>query len=395
VGWSWTREIARFHEVWVITRTNNREAIESAQTIHPLANVHWVYLDLPRWARFWKKGQRGIHAYYFLWQIRAYFAARKLHRKIGIDLIHHVTLGIYWIPSFLPLLPVPFVWGPVGGGESAPRPFWHTFSLRGKFYEVFRNLGRVTGNLNPMVRLNARRAVVALSKSMDTKKQLESLGAQRVLVYSEVGLPAVEIHRLKSSALPQHDMFRLVSVGSLLHLKGFEFGIRAFALFHSHFANSEYWVIGEGPERKRLQNLARKLGIGDSVHFLGSMSRTQVLTRLVQCDVLVHPSLHDSGGWTCIEAMAAGRPVICLDLGGPAFQVTEQTGIKIPALSPRQVIKDLAAALNRLSDDPLRRQQLGNTAQERVAQHFSWDAKRSSINCIYSSAQHGTVKDKY
>jgi glycosyltransferase involved in cell wall biosynthesis len=384
VGWSWAREIARFHEVWVITRANNRGPIESAQAMERLPNLHWVYLDLPRWACFWKKGQRGIRAYYFLWQVSAYFTGRRLHRKIGIDLIHHVTLGIYWIPSFLPLLPIPFVWGPVGGGESAPRPFWYAFSLRGKFYELFRDLGRLIGNLNPMVRLNARRAVVTLSKSMDTKRQLEALGAPRVLLYSEVGLPADEIHRLKTSGLSQHDTFRLVSVGNLLHLKGFEFGIRAFALFHLHFANSEYWLIGDGPERKRLQKLARMLGVADSVHFLGSMPRTEVLDRLLQCDVLVHPSLHDSGGWTCVEAMATGRAVICLDLGGPAVQVTEETGIKIPALSPRQVIRDLATAMSQLSEDPLRREQLGRTARERVARHFSWDEKSLLINHIYS-----------
>src|SRR2546430_4418443 len=48
-----------------------------------------------------------------------------------------------------------------------------------------------------------------------------------------------------------------------------------------------------------------------------------------------HPSLHDSGGWVCLEAMAAGRPVICLDLGGPGYQVTEESGIKIDRKSTR------------------------------------------------------------
>ena len=50
--------------------------------------------------------------------------------------------------------------------------------------------------------------------------------------------------------------------------------------------------------------------------------------------MLIHPSLHDSGGWVCLEAMAAGRPVICLDLGGPGLQVTEKTGIKVKASTP-------------------------------------------------------------
>ena len=61
--------------------------------------------------------------------------------------------------------------------------------------------------------------------------------------------------------------------------------------------------------------------------------------------MLVHPSLHDSGGWVCLEAMAAGKPVICLDLGGPGEQVTRETGFKIPALDPDQAVKDMARAM--------------------------------------------------
>jgi hypothetical protein len=77
VGWSWVRQIARFAEVWVITRANNRGTIEKALREEPLPNVHWVYFDLPRWARFWKKGQRGVHLYYYLWQVGIYFLARQ------------------------------------------------------------------------------------------------------------------------------------------------------------------------------------------------------------------------------------------------------------------------------------------------------------------------------
>jgi len=69
----------------------------------------------------------------------------------------------------------------------------------------------------------------------------------------------------------------------------------------------------------------------------------QTLERLAECDVLAHPSLHDSGGWTCLEAMAAARPVVCLDLGGPGTQVTAATGIKLPAHNPDQVIAAMTA----------------------------------------------------
>ena len=102
--------------------------------------------------------------------------------------------------------------------------------------------------------------------------------------------------------------------------------MRAFAQFQTEFPASEYWFIGDGPERKSLENLARRFGIARKTIFWGEMTRRNALRKLAECDVLLHPSLHDSGGFVSVEAMAAGRPVICLDLGGLALQVTDETG---------------------------------------------------------------------
>jgi len=215
-----------------------------------------------------------------------------------------------------------------------------------------------------------------------------------VLAYSEVGLGADEIHRLNNMPFRQGGPFRLISLGRLLHWKGFHLGLSAFAEFHRQFPGSDYWIIGDGPERKRLENLAAKLGVAESVRFWGSLARAQVLEKLLECDVLVHPSLHDSGGWVCVEAMAAGRPVICLDLGGPAAQVTEQTGIKVLALSPEQAVRDLAAAMSQLAFDPLHRQRLGEAGRRHACECFGWEKKIDFISEMYSgiaSESHGQV----
>lgn len=385
VGWSWAREIGRIHEVWVITRKNNREQIEKALAKDPIPNVHWIYFDLPFWMRFWKSGSRGLRVYYIMWQLAAYFVVRKLYRRIGINLVHHVTFGNYWMPSFLPLLPIAFIWGPVGGAESAPRSFWNSFSLRGKFYELMRDLFRLLGDLNPLVRLNARRALVVLSKSEETKRRLEQLGCRRAVLCSEVGLPADEICLLNAVPIRHHSTFRLISVGRLIHWKGFELGLRAFADFHERFPASHYEIVGDGPERNRLESLACELGVADSVEFAGNLPRSFVLKRLLDSDVLVHPSLHDSGGWVCVEAMATGRPVICLNIGGPAVQVNEQSGIKVSARAPSQTIRELTSAMEQLARDPVRRTLLANGARERVQKYFSWESKSTLVASVYSS----------
>jgi glycosyltransferase involved in cell wall biosynthesis len=383
VGWNSVLQISRWHEVWVITRANNQDPIEKALATKPLPNVHWVYFDLPRWARFWKKGERGVHPYYYLWQIGVYFVARKLQREVGFDLVHHVTFVNYWMPSFLTLLPVPFLWGPVGGGESAPHSFWRFFSFRGKAHEFFRDLVRFLAQFDPFVRLTAQRAALGVATTEETAVRLRGLGCQKVLVFSQVSLPKDELDSLGGFADQKSNPFRLVSIGNLLHWKGFELGLRAFSVLQQRFPSSEYWIIGDGPERRRLQKLARKLDVAESACFWGSIPRSQVLEKLRECQVLVHPSLHDSGGWVCAEAMAAGRPVICLDLGGPALQVTEDTGIKVPATSPEQVVSDLAAAMTRLARDPGLRIRLGIAARQRVQEHFDWAGKGDWLSELY------------
>jgi len=383
VGWNVVREIANHHEVWVLTRPDeSKTAIEAELTRNPVPNLHFVYFTTPFLGQIWKLGQSGaMQIHYYLWQIAAYFVGRRLHREIGFDIVQHVTFVKYSSPSFLSLLPVPFVWGPVGGGESAPKPFWQDFNRSNKIYETLRILVRSIGENDPFSRLTARRSAVAYSTTEDTAQRVRKMGCNHVQILSESGLSQPEIELLAQCPPPDTDTVRFISMGRLLHWKGFHLGLRAFA--QANLPDAEYWVVGDGPESERLQFLAADLGISDRVKFWGRLPRAETLQKLAQSQVLVHPSLHDSGGWVCLEAMAAGRPVICLDLGGPAQQVTEETGFKIPASSPEQSIADLAAAMVKISGDAALRVQMGQTGQSRVSEDFTWEAKGRMFAQIY------------
>jgi hypothetical protein len=121
-GWGLARMIAReLGECWVITRANNRQAIEQALPDIPEADrLRFVYVDLPPWARWWKRGQRGIYLYYLLWQVAAVLRARQLVREERFDLVWHLTLANAWLGSLAPLVGGRFVYGPVGGGVGIP-----------------------------------------------------------------------------------------------------------------------------------------------------------------------------------------------------------------------------------------------------------------------------------
>jgi glycosyltransferase involved in cell wall biosynthesis len=382
VGWHVVVEAARHHEVWAITRANNRSVIEADLARNPIPNLHLVYYDLPRWARWWKRGGRGTRLYYYLWQLALYPVARREHRRIGFNLAHHVTFVKYWMPSLLPFLPVPFLWGPVGGGESAPKPFQVEFGWYGRLYEVLRSIVRRCGESDPLVLATARRSALALAVTRETAQRLDAIGVKHVEIFSEAGLSEADRSYLGSLPTPNADEpVRFLSLGNLLHLKGFHLGLRAFAA--ANLPHSEYWLVGDGPYRAHLECLARDLGIEDKVHFWGFLPRREALAKLGLCHMLVHPSLHDSGGWVCLEAMAAGKPVICLDLGGPGAQVTSDTGFKVPARDPDGAVKDMAEAMAILAKDSGLRARMGQAGKDRVASNYAWERKGEFLAALY------------
>jgi glycosyltransferase involved in cell wall biosynthesis len=383
VGWNVVREVAKYHEVWVLTRFDESgEAIEAELARNPIPNLHFVYFNLPFLSNLWRWGSSGaMQIHYYLWQIQAYFVASRLHRKIGFDIAQHVTFVKYSNPSFLSLLPIPFVWGPVGGGESAPKEFWRDFSQKAKIYELVRDFVRFLGELDPSVHITAKRSAVVSATTEDTAKRLYKMGVKNVDVMPAIGLTKEEIEHLAEYGIAENSPVRFISIGRLLHWKGFHLGLRAFA--QANLPDAEYWILGDGPERDRLHALAQDLGIAQQVKFWGELPRETTLTLLGECHVLVHPSLHDSGGLVCMEAMATGRPVICLDLGGPALQVTEETGFKISAIHPNQAVSDLSKAIVALAKDSELRANMGQAGQKLTREAFSWEARGDRLAQTY------------
>ena len=388
VGWNIGREMAKRHDVWVLTHHVNQASIEAELARDPVDGLTFIYVGMPRLLA-WRKigGLFTTFLYQYIWQLQAYAAARRLVRSHHFDLVHHVTLGKCWSPSFLVLLPIPFLWGPVGGAESAPKSFWLDFGIRGMAFEATRESARWLLARDAFTRLTARRSRLALAKTDDTARWLRRHGSRSVRMYSEAALSSEDLEKLTSMTSPDSEDVRFISMGNLLHLKGFHLALRAFAA--SDISRAQYWILGDGPERRSLELLAQKLGIAEKVRFWGRLSRADALEQLGAAHVLVHPSLHDSGGWVCVEAMAAGRPVICLDIGGPATQVSDATGMKIRAHSPRQAVTDIAAAMRTLAEDSALRERMGQCGRKLVKRDYTWVHKRESLSDIYEEVVAG------
>ena len=393
VGWHTVWELAKYHQVWVLTRPDDgRPAIEKYLRDNPNPNLNFVYFTLPILGSFWQWGSIAFVLHYYLWQIQAYFVARHLHQKIGFDVAHHVTFVRYSTPSFISLLPIPFIWGSVGGGEAAPKAFWQDFNFKAKIYEILRLFAHRVGELDPFVHLTAKHSMIVKATTKDTAARISLLGTNKIEIVSEASLSQAEIKILEQLALPKSSSIRFISMGRLIHWKGFHLALQAFA--QANLTDAEYWLLGEGVERERLQQLAEELNIVDQVKFFGRLPRQETLEKLGEADILVHPSLHDSGGWVCLEAMAAGRPVICLDLGGPGVQVNSTTGIKVPAQNPKQAIKDLSIAMVDLANDAPLRFRLGQAGRELVRKSYIWEAKVKKIIESYKDILENSKKQQ-
>ncbi|MER3439254.1 MAG: hypothetical protein C4346_17615 [Chloroflexota bacterium] len=180
------------------------------------------------------------------------------------------------------------------------------------------------------------------------------------------------------------NQLRLLFVGRLIDLKGVHLALQALAQLPPDVSAATLTVVGDGPERARLEVLAHRLGIAHRVRFAGQLPRDRVLACYQDHDVLLFPTLRDSGGFVVMEAMASGLPVICLALGGPAMAVSDETGIRVRALDPSQVVDDLAVAIARLARDPELRHRMGEAARMRAEREYSWDRKGELLRELYS-----------
>ena len=369
--------MAQHCDVTVLTRSKRKPAIDAYLAAHKIDTLHFKYLDLPALLR----RMLGVQLYYYMWQCAAVIKCRLLHRKHSFDVVHHVTLGRYWTWSACAFSGAKFLWGPVGGGESAPPQFEPGFGISGMLTERFRRAARWLGEHDPFFRIALARSACAIAVTRETATRLRAHNASRIELISHVALNRKEISDLAACSTPPSGITRFVSIGRLLCWKGFHLALEAYA--RARIANSEYWIIGDGPDMTRLKAIALQLNLKKSAIFKGQIPRTEVLAALSQCHVLLHPSLHESGGWVCAEAMAAARPVICLNLGGPAEIVPDSAGIKIDANSPAKAIADMAEAMNALAADSNMLARMSADAQKHAAQNLCWEEKAVRIKALY------------
>jgi glycosyltransferase involved in cell wall biosynthesis len=382
VGWNWALSLGQAgHTVVVLTRSISRLAIEQAMKKEPRdLDLRFEYFDVPKPLRWQTRGPLHLHA--MLWQWRAAAFAGKLHDRYRFDCVHHVTFAGLRSPIFMGRLGIPFILGPVGGGERAPWRLRHGYSLSGLAFDAARDVAnhmiRYTPFMNDMF-TRAERIYVTSPETMRImprrfrdKAQIElAIGAE------EPGAPPAAAVR----QAPRTDAsFRVLYAGRFIDCKGMHIGLPSFARLARAVPGARLTMVGEGPAGRRWRRLAEELGIASMIDWLPWQERAAMTKLYADHDVLLFPAMHDSGGTVVLEAMNYGLPTVCLKLGGPATLVNESCGHAVdPAgKTVAEVAAELGEALIALSPASARAA-LAVAAKSRCRE-FSWREKVTRIH---------------
>jgi len=380
VGWNLSKEMADHHDVWVLTRSNNRKVIEAELETHPVDGLHFIFYDLPMWACWWKKGGRGVQLYYYLWQLCSAKTIRIANKSVGFDLGHHLTFGKCNSPSGLALASIPYYLGPIGGGDVCPWGLISSMGLLGGSIEIIRKLYLWISQFDPMVLKTIRRCNLASGSTPATEQFLNRCGCSNTAQYLQMGISEDRLlrHPKTIPATGENKKLSLLSIGRLVHWKGFHLAIQAIA---KSGIECEYVILGEGPERARLERMVKKLGLQNKIKLLGQVSFHQINDYVVASDLLLHPAIHDQAPTCVLEALATGTPVVAVASGGVPFQVGD-AGIIVPLVSNKSLVSALGNAIVQLDQDRELLRELGGNALKQV-EHYVWSRKADRIADFY------------
>jgi glycosyltransferase involved in cell wall biosynthesis len=330
-GWWWGCALSRFFKIYVITQ---RHSIELCKDQPIVIEREWCFYPTKNTIITWKFPWGLIHYRRWLHEALTIASSIKDENLVGL---HHVTLGSFrYLPSY-EKLKIPYILGPLGGGEVTPWSLiWNRpVPLAHKFSEIFRRIFNYSFALNPKLRATINKAELVLATSDESEKVIQAIGARKTCV---VFPDALERNDDSSDnvANPRNEgiktRIKLVWQGRPLWWKGPDLALALLAHLTRNGLPVELDMIGQWenqPMKEALLKEAKKYGIQGKVHFLQSVNANEFKKLLRNYHAFVATSLHDSGGIPLIEAQAAGLPCITLGLGGNRLAAAPYDGKQI------------------------------------------------------------------
>lgn len=303
-------------------------------------------------------------------------AARRLATELKVDVIHQPGPVSPQFPSALTNMPAPVVIGPMNGAMDYPPAFRSEYSKGSQ--TVVRAARAISGLANSVWRGKGEAALLLAANERTRAGFPRNTDPARtgILVENGVDLGLWTPQEARRDTPPV-----FVYVGRLVWWKAVELLIEAFARVERP---ARLVIIGDGPERARLEALAQKATHPQHpIEFSGFLPHTDIRDALTRATALVLPSLREAGGAVILEAFACRTPAIATEWGGPTDYVTPETGMLVPAPSREAFVAGLADAMTTLAADPEKAAAMGAAAWARVKAEFSWSAKALAMHMLY------------
>lgn len=240
-------------------------------------------------------------------------------------------------------------------------------SIHGSDIEDFSMRSRLNRLLVARTLKKSTRIISNSSKLLDRTAELfgEDLKDKAVVVGN-----GVDLSKFGHLGNPLENLSPFIlGVGRLVPVKGFDLLIKAFPLVKDQFPDLNLVLIGDGPERRRLENISYRCGLRKSVIFCGSIEPENVPGYFAGCEFFVLPSRRESFGMVCLEAMSAKKAVIATDVGAISeFLHHGKNGLLVQDRSPRS----LAEAIIRLLENPKLTKRFGMHGRRIVERSYTW-----------------------
>jgi glycosyltransferase involved in cell wall biosynthesis len=388
VTFSHAAALAQLHDVSLVIGSPTEGPVRRAEA--PFRTIEVV--PMPLLERVYAWSLRNIFKYNFDTQVLTAFgypfslafewhAWRQLRPRIfagEFDVVLRIMPMTPVLPSpfafFLRKGPIPFVIGPLNGGLPWP-PGFRQLENQKEWISNLRNLYRHL----PFARTTYCHAAAIIAASSQTYAEFAAYRGKLFFV-PEPGISRSLCFGDSRSPQPSAKL-ELIFIGGLVPRKACDLALRAAApLLRRDLAR--FTVIGDGPERHGLEQLARSLGIEKAVLFCGWLSHAEVLRHLRSADVFVFPSLRDNGAGVVFEALGSGAVPVVADFGGPGDIVHPEVGYKVALTNENDIVEQIERILTELAHNRDRIEQLRRQGMAYVRECLTWDAKAQATTRV-------------
>ena len=375
IGWNWVLQYGKNYKegdrIILLTKKFNEKDTRRGLKEFNIQHVELVIVDVPNALNWFREKHSAFHhMYYILWQHWAWLWVK--HSGIRFDVIHHVTMNDYRIPSELyKAKGAKVIWGPMGGAQVTPRPL--KVYEKNQLVASFREFVNKSCSWNPFYKKALRSYYKIYCINNETQKQISRIVGKDVPLMPELAL------RDEYKNLPirkgKNDILKIVFVGRLIGKKGIAFLVDALSLMPTDM-DWELLIFGDGDDRALIEKQIADSGIGKNVKLMGNRPLNQIAEAYQQADVFVLPSLRETSGNVLLEAMAYAVPIVAFDTSFCRLLKEVDCGVFVNTDQALEGIKeDWCKAIVSLGQDKEMAKQMGLNGYKYVNSKLTWDEK--------------------